>query len=64
MSIGVAWQNLSKSSGSEKKIEGGSYFRHFQRMMTSSSGNDVINNAEIFTRDANSHLVHTGKVSF
>ena len=33
-------------------------------MMTSSGGNDVINRAEIFTKDANSYLVHFGKISF
>ena len=64
MSSGVASQNLSKKNESVKKLKGGSYFRHFQKMMTSSGGNDVINHAEIFTRDANSHFVHTGKISF
>ena len=49
MSSGVALQNLSKNHESEKKLEG-VYFRHFQKMVTSSGGNDVINHAEIFTR--------------
>ena len=32
--------------------------------MTSSGGSDVINDAEIFSEDANPYLVHTGKISF
>ena len=32
--------------------------------MTSSGGDDVINDAENFTEDANPYLVHTGKISF
>ena len=65
--IYVKWGCLAKFEQIKltwKKVRGGSYFRHFQRMMTSSGGNDVINHAEIFTRDANSYLVHTGKISF
>ena len=48
----------AEKNESEKKLEG-AYIRHFQKMMTLH-----INHAEIFTRDANSHLVHIGKVSF
>ena len=61
ISSGVASQNLNEKNESEKKLED---FRHFQKMMTSSSGDDVINHAEIFIRDANSHFVQTGKISF
>ena len=47
-----------------KEARVGSYCRYFQKTMTSSGGNDVINDAEIFTKDANSYLVHTGQILF
>ena len=49
MSSGVASQNLSKKM-KVKKVRVGSYFRHFQKMMTSSYGNNVINCRNFYQR--------------
>ena len=56
--MGQYWEKLVTDERTDERTNW-----HFQKMMTSSCNNYVINHAEIFTRYANSYLVQTGKIS-